>query len=70
MYMPDLTVEQQEAVDVIKEWFHDSSKSYNAVGGFAGCILPNVRIKVRKKSNSNVHKIKLIHPNPAKPPKQ
>lgn len=35
--MADLTKEQQEAVDVVSDWFYNSSKQYNALGGFAGC---------------------------------
>lgn len=46
MIIHDLTKEQQEAVDVVYQWFYNGIKQHLEIGGFAGCgksfIIPHI----------------------------
>ena len=66
--MRDLSDEQNEAVDCVMQWFYKGGKQYLNVGGVAGCVLADTKIRVKKKSNNNVHKIVVINPEPEKSP--
>ena len=58
-----LSKEQAEAIDSVNAWYNRGSKDWMTCGGVAGCVLPDTKIKVRKKSNKDVHKIKVVKSN-------